>query len=798
MKTTDLNKSEKLSFFQLFSEKNYIVEIPIIQRDYAQGRLPLKELRNHFLDSLYQYLEDGKNKDLDFVYGSLIFDNSNGNPKFVPLDGQQRLTTLFLIHWYLANKDNHIDHFRGFIKSDSSSKFTYETRSSSREFCDALVCKSGNLYDIYFAFNKCNNTLSEIIRDSAWYFYSWDNDPTISSMLVMLDAINDKFKSSNGFYQKLTDLQNPVITFQFLDLKNFNLTDDLYIKMNARGKLLTNFETFKAWLQKFIKISIPEFNYDNWEKKIDVEWTDILWKYKIGGSSKIDDDFYNYFKLMFLFSLIEAEDIVVEKAKIVDAEKQEIISELLDSEKIRFSTFEKIITETTLKSSFDFLSYFEKDGDNKILSLVNKIFPQDNFLCKIFRSSSSKVNYWDKTYIYSFKVFLINKKTKLIDYTDNDLEDLFKWMRVCKNLIYNTTIDSPGEFVNVLGQIEYLGKFYLSIYENLSSDTVKTTYISGPQMEEEKIKSGIILNDKTNSWQVEFLKYENHEYFNGQIGFLLDFCKNGGNFNFNLFKEYAEKVSVLFGDNILANSDFILERALLCKGDYLIRKKSNYSFCKSDKGTLRLREENWRRLLRDSQKIEYLKLLLNDITIGNEKEDLLRIINSYISDCNNNPSLKDWRYYFIVDKSVLGYCSDKQIRRDDDLNIKLLNKTQLNGYHAELFSYYFYSHYIKENLNNFVPLSRGSYFDVTGHEDPYIDLLFENNNKSYCINIYYKNSNFMVKIFEKDSKVVEPDIDALLLNINMTNNINDYSIELGNDTHLYNYLNLLCERIRTL
>ena len=37
-----------------------------------------------------------------------------------------------------------------------------------------------------------------------------------------------------------------MITFQLLKLDEFGLSDDLYIKMNARGKPLTNFETFKA------------------------------------------------------------------------------------------------------------------------------------------------------------------------------------------------------------------------------------------------------------------------------------------------------------------------------------------------------------------------------------------------------------------------------------------------------------------------------------------------------------------------------------------------------------------------
>lgn len=37
---------------------------------------------------------------LDFIYGNLDGDT------FLPLDGQQRLTTLFLLHWYAYEKEN--------------------------------------------------------------------------------------------------------------------------------------------------------------------------------------------------------------------------------------------------------------------------------------------------------------------------------------------------------------------------------------------------------------------------------------------------------------------------------------------------------------------------------------------------------------------------------------------------------------------------------------------------------------------------------------------------------------------
>lgn len=78
------------TFWQLIEE--YVIEIPIIQRDYAQGREfeKVEEVRNGFLEDIYDTIINDRHLDLDFVYGSL-----KENKTFIPLDGQQRLTTLF-------------------------------------------------------------------------------------------------------------------------------------------------------------------------------------------------------------------------------------------------------------------------------------------------------------------------------------------------------------------------------------------------------------------------------------------------------------------------------------------------------------------------------------------------------------------------------------------------------------------------------------------------------------------------------------------------------------------------------
>lgn len=88
-----------ISFWDFLNQYN--IEIPIIQRDYAQGRKGKETLREMFLKNLKNAMDNNLSDKqeiliLDFVYGSVK------NGKMHPLDGQQRLTTLWLLHWYVA------------------------------------------------------------------------------------------------------------------------------------------------------------------------------------------------------------------------------------------------------------------------------------------------------------------------------------------------------------------------------------------------------------------------------------------------------------------------------------------------------------------------------------------------------------------------------------------------------------------------------------------------------------------------------------------------------------------------
>ena len=302
--------NDKVSFWKLLNDKKIV--IPIIQRDYAQGREGREFLRERFLGQLFDALKDNATPlVLDFVYGSVEGDT------FYPLDGQQRLTTLWLLHWYLALR-------AGTLPKDKKvlEKFSYETRISSRTFCQKLC----NI-NITQPCQPQQHGIAAFVRNQTWFYSAYEQDPTVQSMLRMLNGTDisdsNKMDITDGIEeyciqaelteekaQKLLDRlkgENAPIGFYLLNMedKNMPLADDLYIKMNARGKVLTDFENFKVDLLKY-KLSSREYlipandmGDESFSRLLDTRWTDLFWHYR-SAECHIDEIYMSFFNRFFL------------------------------------------------------------------------------------------------------------------------------------------------------------------------------------------------------------------------------------------------------------------------------------------------------------------------------------------------------------------------------------------------------------------------------------------------------------------------------------------------------------------
>ena len=616
----------KYSFIDILQDKFDGIEIPIIQRDYAQGREHEKKKRGRFLEALKNAVV-GNGINLDFIYGSLE------NNKLIPLDGQQRLTTLFLLHWYAAKRDELAEE-----KWDCLRKFTYATRVSSQRFCEHLI---GYTPD----FNTSDNYISSQIKDEAWFPSAWSNDPTIASMLQMLDDIHKKFSNIENLWGKLCDERK--ITFFFTTLEDIGISDDIYIKMNSRGKLLTDFEHFKAKFMSIIK-------RNDFSQKIDNDWTNLLWPYR-GENNIIDEEFLNYFH--FCTSIIRAKtkgsnpdeepSDYLDMISLYEGENNKENLELLEK---WFDCWCHINKQKEIKDYFsDYLSNSEYEkGKVKVYDWDTDLFKD---CCKKYRGIGKKENNFAINKMIMLYAFII-KNTEGKDIHDDDFR---RRLRILRNLVWNSDDQLRSEHINTL--LEKTRKLILS--GDISKDKID---FNSRQKEHEHEKLDWC---KENPEHTESLfKLEDHELLYGYTA-IADLGK----------PDMFDKLHDLLSLDLLT-----LGRALLSIKDYRQTFK-NYKIIGNDK------KKVWQQLLHRSDQregfektqdaIAKLLTLLTDIT----KEKLKDCINKYLKE-KDTP--KDWRYYFVKYPKILKKAEEGMFDwkgdNENSCNVTIMRKKNYHGH----------------------------------------------------------------------------------------------------------------------
>jgi len=609
------NNTKAISFWDFLKENT--LEIPIIQRDYAQGRLCKENLRKNFLADLKNALDSGGTMKLDFVYGSI--ENGNLNP----LDGQQRLTTLWLLHWYIALR-------AGELSEDNCKifrKFTYETRISSREFCQNL-CNSKHFE------NFDGNDIIGFITNQTWFYSAWKLDPTIQSMLRMLggtkvtnkknedivDGIEELFKCPSEcfidgkvycffkrYWEKLTSDNAPVV-FYHLPLEDFGLSDDLYIKMNARGKQLTSFENFKADLIGYITNQAEDESLEGsvraeWKKlidpesgipiKIDTDWTDIFWKNKSKGltdnesktrkSNQIDEIYFAFLNRFFWNELFIAKNS--DNKYILDIGKgDESSTQENKNPSYKYLNNSAHDNDTTIAyEGLDFyrydngeipLSFFQKLKrvmDNYSIYSKGKDLPECSwntsfrFIPKYAVENDNNIEITNNANDKILCVSTLNQVQRIVFFAickffdhDNSINDnvpsLKQWMRVVWNLVSGEDHNGRPEIRSTSAMrtaIEFINLLDPhNVYNSLAERIISGTTSFEERCKEEIEKAKQILNGKlrpTEETREEIIiEAEKYAFFKGAIRFL--FTDGEGKINWCDFDTKWDTAQKYFDD----------------------------------------------------------------------------------------------------------------------------------------------------------------------------------------------------------------------------------------------------------
>lgn len=603
------------------------IVIPEIQRDYVQGLEEYTNKLNNFLDVLFKALSSEDKCSLDFIYGNIE------NGVFEPIDGQQRITTLALLYYYIENVCNEN------INNNIFNKIVYKTKNTATDFCRLL---SKEYFIKYLHENKKNEIIS-IIKDYKEYYDFYDYDLTIESMINTLNSIHIK-------YEKLSDKSNlsfDNISFQIFPMKNFKLSDDLYIKMNGRGKQLSSFDNFKAdyfkWLEektdnndnnidKLIPNSIvsdEENKLETLKRKFDTDYINIFWDYALKNSKDTDETpdpeklffrFINRFVVGKILSIMNNDKneeykqyinqflSCNEKFRDFTPEEQDNVIDIFikNVDTYFFSNKGSKTEDNSIEySNFDFYGFILLKYNSKLINILDNLYiiKNNNYDCFLNKISEYFKAGWEK----EFNIFNDFKNYKelfvyntILSFLENRLSEEYieKEIQCLSRLVWNVAEQYDlaegvykNTYISTANRFSFLSEIYMDDTNNSNNNYDIYNCFIKANKDYNQAGSSLkhIVSDEVKKCQYifkkpeleqKFIELESLDYLHGITGFLLD---NEIDFDTN-HQDYLDIFNnmdkVTYDDHKMYNinnNNKLLVRLLIYKlyksGEYTIHNK---------------------------------------------------------------------------------------------------------------------------------------------------------------------------------------------------------------------------------
>ncbi len=544
----------------------------------------------------------------------------------------------------------------------------------------------------------------------------WNYDVSIINMLSIIVEISGRIKENLGdktgidnFIDK--DENNP-FQFDFIYVDDISKSDDLYIKINARGKALSPFENLKSDIDKYWK--------DEDKTKLDAEWTEYVWN-QLDENDKnkeksFDNSFYNLLSNIFYLQYL----VGLDQQDINDKNLFEIENKykkgIVDKEWIT----PKLCCDSPYQMISSFLDAmtgpFKSIKDEQIESVNRKIFGLGDYQNNNGQNKIERADLFE-VFVYYYSVSSL--------FTENDMEftdkrNLLNEIEIVTNRIIENQrpyLDSPTNLVKALKSVKVLidnsikshgvYKFFLSI-DNDTKESIRKGLMK-EQVEEEILKAKLI--DKDSRYVDLFDKSYKELKNKGQLGFIFYLVKN----NNSLSKIGIEDVSYESFEKtlnqIISIQNFIigeftnyelLLRAILAKAkDCFFWKRSNnllsFPLLNNDRDMslhtfLNCYSSN------NPNDVEYklnllygLREVLNSFDSDEELNDKVieDELNRIIEDYKEKDS-KAWYKFFAIYDGVFGKCPKGNIYYYSDMYVLLLDKKFRSGHWCEYYTFALY------------------------------------------------------------------------------------------------------------
>lgn len=763
---------------------DFIIYVPEFQRNYLQGNdveQTIKIKRDRLLDNLFDCIKSQSvSINLGFVYGRV--EESYKRKLFYPYDGQQRLTTLYFLYLLIYFK---------YMKYEKIEKIknglSYQTRISTNRFIESFLAwildsKDNNvIYDDFWN----NNSLKDFIMNQDWFMMNeWNYDVSIINMLSIIEEIRKRVKDLGDDISVVDfidrDDNNP-FQFVFIYVDGISKSDDLYIKINARGKALSKFENLKS--------DIDGCWDEDCKTKLDGDWTEYVWNLLNGNDKNreksFDDSFYNLlsniFYLQYLVGLNQQDVNDKYLFEIENKYKKGIVDKEWKNKK-----------SCQMISSFldAMIDSFDSIKDNEQIESVSKnIFGLGDNQNNIGQNKIDRADLFE-IFVYYYSVSSLFRKNDM-EFTDKR-NLLIEIETVTNRIIENQRpyLDSPTNLVKALKSVKVfidnsiksqgVYKFFLSI-NNDTKEQIKNGLMK-EQVEEEILKAKLI--DKDSRYVALFNKGYSELKNKGQLGFIFYLITD----NNDLSKIRVEDVSYESFDKTLKQilsiqsytGDFISSNEKIFNSEYewllraILAKAKDCFFWKRSNNLLSFP------LLNNDRDMS-LHTFLNCYSSDNPNDvqykfnlldGLREVLNSFDSDEELNDKViedglnriievykekdsKAWYKFFVIYDGVFGKCPKGNIYYYSDMYVLLLDKKFRSGHWCEYYTFAFYKalddYRTSKGLNITISLD-----STSGKEREESFLKFELDGIEYKCSMMNNEDRFIIKkneIFNSDASL---------------------------------------------
>lgn len=369
-------KTGRYSFSQLLNspEIEQII-IPEIQRDYVWTRRNV----DRFLNSIFTKYESKTKLNLSIQtddgiisgqmfnylskeYSRLQFSTKIGfiyayhdvdyPGKFFLIDGQQRITTLFLLLLALySRQQDKWEYFRQHYFTLNLPKLDYRVREITHDFMVSLIN------------HEISNPQKDFKKDPSYYSNIYDNDVTTKTINVNYKEIKRIINEREGclVINDFIDYIENYVEFNFFDTNISSQGERLYIYMNSRGESLSYQETVKALLISKCKEEEKSGFGIQWEK-----WQDFFWQHR-GANINADDGLRNFLKWSVILHMCSTANVVLK-----DAEKRGIRKQTENEIKEDYIRVE-IDKEKKNVQFEEYIKNYIKNNDSFTTDWLNKV-----------------------------------------------------------------------------------------------------------------------------------------------------------------------------------------------------------------------------------------------------------------------------------------------------------------------------------------------------------------------------------------------------------------------------------------